>query len=110
MIFLFVAPFGVGLANYLVPLQIGAPDMAFPRLNAMSYWLFAAGRAARALGVRRIGRGGDRLVPVRAAVGTAVLPGAGADLLILGLALVAISTLMSGVNVITRRSSCARRA
>ena len=30
MIFLFVAPFGVGLANYLIPLQIGAPDMVFP--------------------------------------------------------------------------------
>ncbi|HZW54023.1 MAG TPA: cbb3-type cytochrome c oxidase subunit I, partial [Candidatus Elarobacter sp.] len=34
MIFLFVAPFGFGLANYLIPLQIGAPEMAFPRLNA----------------------------------------------------------------------------
>jgi hypothetical protein len=43
MIFLFVAPFGFGLANYLIPLQIGAPDMAFPRLNALSYWLFLAG-------------------------------------------------------------------
>ena len=35
MIFLFVAPFGLGLANYLVPLQVGAPDMVFPRLNAL---------------------------------------------------------------------------
>jgi len=43
MIFLFVAPFGLGLANYLVPLQIGAPDMAFPRLNATSLWLFIFG-------------------------------------------------------------------
>src|SRR4030095_16478221 len=41
MIFLFVAPFGIGLANYLIPLQIGAPDMAFPRLNLTSYWFFA---------------------------------------------------------------------
>ncbi len=30
MIFLFVAPFALGLANFLLPLQIGAPDMAFP--------------------------------------------------------------------------------
>ena len=43
MIFLFIAPFGIGLGNYLVPLQIGAPDMAFPRMNAISYWFFAAG-------------------------------------------------------------------
>jgi hypothetical protein len=35
MIFLFVAPIGLGFANYFVPLQIGAPDMAFPRMNAL---------------------------------------------------------------------------
>ena len=40
MIFLFVVPFALGLANFLIPLQIGAPDMAFPRLNAVTYWLF----------------------------------------------------------------------
>ena len=43
MVFLFAAPFGFALANYLVPLQIGAPDMAFPRLNALSYWLYLFG-------------------------------------------------------------------
>ena len=43
MVFLVIAPFGIGLANYLVPLQIGARDMAFPRLNATSFWLFALG-------------------------------------------------------------------
>ena len=39
MLLLFVSPFAIGLANYLVPLQIGASDMAFPRLNALGYWL-----------------------------------------------------------------------
>jgi len=43
MVFLFAMPMLIGFANYLVPLQIGARDMAFPRLNALSYWLFAAG-------------------------------------------------------------------
>src|SRR5436305_960418 len=43
MIFLFIAPIGLGFANYFLPLQIGAPDMAFPRMNALSYWLFLAG-------------------------------------------------------------------
>jgi cytochrome c oxidase subunit I len=43
MIFLFVVPFMAGLANYLVPLMIGARDMAFPKLNALSFWLLAAG-------------------------------------------------------------------
>ena len=40
MIFLWLIPALVGLANYIVPLMIGAEDMAFPRLNALSFWLF----------------------------------------------------------------------
>jgi cytochrome c oxidase subunit 1 len=43
MVFLVVMPLWAGFANYFVPLQIGARDMAFPRLNALSYWLYAAG-------------------------------------------------------------------
>ena len=45
MIFLFVMPMFVGLANYIVPLQIGAADMAFPRINALSYWMIPGGGA-----------------------------------------------------------------
>ena len=43
MVFLFVVPAMAGFANYFVPLMIGARDMAFPRLNALSFWLLAAG-------------------------------------------------------------------
>jgi cytochrome c oxidase subunit I len=43
MVFLFAMPMLIGLANYLVPLQIGARDMAFPRMNAVSYWVFLFG-------------------------------------------------------------------
>jgi cytochrome c oxidase subunit I+III len=43
MIFWFLSPIAIGLANYFVPLQIGAKDLAFPRLNALSYWLYLAG-------------------------------------------------------------------
>jgi cytochrome c oxidase subunit 1 len=39
MIFLWIFPANVGLANYLVPLMIGAKDMAFPLLNAIAFWL-----------------------------------------------------------------------
>jgi cytochrome c oxidase subunit I len=43
MVFLFAMPMIIGVANYLVPLQIGARDMAFPRANALSYWLLLFG-------------------------------------------------------------------
>ena len=39
MIFLWIIPSQVGLANYLIPLMIGAKDMAFPRLNAIAFWI-----------------------------------------------------------------------
>src|SRR4030081_738566 len=50
MIYLFIVPFAVGLANFLVPLQIGAPDVAFPRLNALAYWLYLFGGLAMVSG------------------------------------------------------------
>ncbi len=43
MVFLFGMPILIGLANYLVPLQIGARDMAFPRANMLSWWLLLFG-------------------------------------------------------------------
>src|SRR5580692_7015350 len=39
MIFGAVMPSFVGLANWMVPLQIGAPDMALPRMNNLSFWI-----------------------------------------------------------------------
>jgi len=39
MIFGGVMPAFVGLANWMVPLQIGAPDMALPRMNNYSFWI-----------------------------------------------------------------------
>ena len=37
MIFGGVMPAFVGLANWMIPLQIGAPDMALPRMNNWSF-------------------------------------------------------------------------
>ena len=39
MIFGGVMPAFVGLANWMIPLQIGAPDMAMPRMNNYSFWI-----------------------------------------------------------------------
>ena len=43
MIFLWIIPSLVGLANYLIPLMIGAKDMAFPKLNAIAFWMIPLG-------------------------------------------------------------------
>ncbi len=39
MVFGAVMPAFVGLANWMIPLQIGAPDMALPRMNNWSFWI-----------------------------------------------------------------------
>ena len=103
MIFLFVAPFGAGLANYLIPLQIGAPDMAFPRLNLLSYWFFVGGGVLILLSGFASAGGGAAMgwTAYPPLSGLAHSPGVGPDLWILGLALVAISSLMTAVNLLT---------
>jgi cytochrome c oxidase subunit 1 len=103
MIFLFVAPFAAGLANYLVPLQIGAPDMAFPRLNLLSYYFYlAAGILVMLAGVASAGQAaamGWTAYPPLSEM--RLSPGVGPDLWLLGISLVAVSSLMNGVNVLT---------
>src|SRR6476469_5691325 len=39
MIFGGVMPAFVGLANWMIPLQVGAPDMALPRMHNWSFWI-----------------------------------------------------------------------
>ena len=39
MIFGAVMPAFVGLANWMIPMQLGAPDMALPRMNNYSFWI-----------------------------------------------------------------------
>ncbi len=102
MIFLLVAPFGFGIANYLVPLQIGAPDMAFPRLNAFSFWLFLFGGIIVFLGA-------TTSTGAAAAGWTSYAPlstlregsGAGQDLWIIGVMLISVSSILTAVNFLT---------
>ncbi|MCB1212824.1 MAG: cbb3-type cytochrome c oxidase subunit I, partial [Chlamydiia bacterium] len=43
MIFFVAMGFIFAVMNLIIPLQIGARDVAFPFLNALGFWLFAAG-------------------------------------------------------------------
>ena len=65
MIFFMAMPFVVGLMNFVVPLQIGARDVAFPVLNALSFWLTAAGALLMniSLGVGEFSRTGWLVYP-----------------------------------------------
>ncbi len=102
MVYLFAVPFGFGLANYLVPLQIGAPDLAFPRLNAFSYWLYVIGGAVMILGFLSDGGaaafGWFAYPPLSGMSGS---PGLGADLWIVSIILTGTSGTLTAVNVIT---------
>ncbi len=102
MVYLFAVPFGFGLANYLIPLQIGAPDLAFPRLNAFSYWLYVIGGAVMLLGFvtdgGAAGFGWFAYPPLSGAAGS---PGLGADLWIISIILTGTSGTLTAVNVIT---------
>jgi cytochrome c oxidase subunit 1 len=102
MVYLFAAPFGFALANYLVPLQIGAPDMAFPRLNALSYWLYLFGGLIMLGGFLTDGGAADfgwfAYPPLAGPRGS---PGLGGDLWIVAIILTGTSGTLSAVNVIT---------
>jgi cytochrome c oxidase subunit 1 len=102
MVFLFVAPFAIGLGNYLIPLQVGAPDMAFPRLNALSYWLFLGGGIAIFSGFATSGGAADAGWTGYAPLSDArFTPGPGVDLWIVGLMLTSASSIMGAVNFLT---------
>jgi len=102
MIFLFVAPFALGLANFLIPLQIGAPDMAFPRLNAFTYWLFLFGGLTIFFGAAVNGgaaaTGWTAFAPLS---DIRVSTGSGQDLWIVGLLMTSISGILTAINFIT---------
>ena len=97
MIFWFLSPIAIGLANYFVPLQIGAKDLAFPRLNAMSYWLYLAGGALAVLSF--FVPGGTANAGWTTYQPLAVLSlGTGPTLAYLGMVLLAASVTLGSVN------------
>ena len=103
MIFLFVMPVFSGFANVVMPLIIGAPDVAFPRINALSYWmvpiaglLMMSGFLVKGGAAAAGWTGYANLSEQSAALGQK-----GQDLWIVGLILIAASSLLGAINFIT---------
>jgi cytochrome c oxidase subunit I len=102
MVYLFIVPFVVGLANYLVPLQIGAPDVAFPRLNALAYWLYLFGGLAMVSGfLTASGAANFGWFAYAPLSGATYAPGAGPDLWIIGVIVTSTAGVMGAVNLVT---------
>jgi cytochrome c oxidase subunit I len=98
MIFGAVMPAFVGLANWMIPLQIGAPDMALPRMNNFSFWLmpFAFTLLLSTLFVPGGGpAGGWTMYPPLVLQGGNSLP-----LMIFAIHLMGASSIMGAINVI----------
>ncbi|HLN46441.1 MAG: cytochrome c oxidase subunit I [Chloroflexota bacterium] len=102
MILWVLSPLGVGLANYIVPLQIGAKDLAFPRLNALSFFTFAFSGILLLGSAFAPGGGPDVGWTFYAPLNTMQFtPQTGVTLAVLAFALLAGSVTISSVNFIT---------
>ncbi len=96
---LFLAPAWVGIATYVVPLQIGAGRLAFPRLHSFALWLFVLGGGVLITSYvvgPPAGLGLVSSLPVPAQKGVGVTA---TSLMIAGLALVTVSSVLAAVDL-----------
>lgn len=98
MIFFVAMPLIIGLANYIIPLQIGARDMSFPVMNQISLGLTATGAALVMISLLlgKFSTGGWTAYPPY--TGADFNPGPGPDYWIWSIVLAGIGTTMSGIN------------
>ncbi|HVX58498.1 MAG TPA: cbb3-type cytochrome c oxidase subunit I [Candidatus Saccharimonadales bacterium] len=98
MIFFVGMGFLFGLFNLIGPLQIGSRDVAFPVLNAVSFWLFAAGMALinLSLFIGEFSAAGWLAYPPLSELKFS--PGTGVDYWIWALQIAGAGSLMSGIN------------
>jgi cytochrome o ubiquinol oxidase subunit 1 len=101
MIFFMAMPFMIGLMNFAVPLQLGVRDVAFPVLNAVSFWLTAAGALLVnvSLVVGEFARTGWLAYPPLSELQFS--PGVGVDYYLWALQISGIGTLLAGINMVT---------
>jgi cytochrome c oxidase subunit 1 len=98
MVFGAVMPAFVGLANWMIPLQVGAPDMALPRMNNFSFWILPFAFSLLLLTLFLPGgapAGGWTMYPPLMLQGGDYLP-----LAIFAIHLMGASSIMGAINVI----------
>lgn len=98
MIFFVAMGFVFAFLNLIIPLQIGARDVAFPFLNALSFWLFAAGAGLILLsfGIGRFSTSGWLAYPPLS--GLEYSPGEGVDYWIWAVQISGVGSTLSGIN------------
>jgi cytochrome c oxidase subunit I+III len=102
MILWVLTPLGIGIANYIVPLQIGAKDLAFPRMNALSYWTYLFSGILLVSSVFMPGGGPNTGWTLYAPLNTIQFTSqAGMTLAVLALLLFSLSVTMGSINFLT---------
>ena len=99
MVFGAVMPAFVGLANWMVPLQIGAPDMALPRLNNFSFWLLPLAFSLLLSSLFMEGGGPNFGWTFYAPLSTTYAPPS-TNFFILSIHLAGISSILGAINII----------
>ncbi len=101
MIFFVAMGLMFGLINLVLPQMLGARDVAFPFMNALSFWLFAAGMVLinMSLVIGEFSAAGWLAYPPLSEIKFS--PGVGVDYWIWSLQIAGIGSLMSGINFMT---------
>ena len=101
MIFFVGMPFVIGLANFVVPLQLGVRDVAFPTLNSVGFWLTATGALLVNLSLifGEFARTG--WLPFPPLSEATYSPGVGVDYYLWSLEISGLGTLVAGINLVT---------
>ena len=101
MIFFVAMGLLFGLVNVVLPLQLGSRDVAFPFVNAVSFWMFAAGALLTnlSLGIGAFDAAGWLSYPPLSELRYS--PGVGVDYWIWSLEIAGIGSTLSGINFLT---------
>ncbi len=99
MVFGAIMPSFVGLANWLIPMQIGAPDMALPRLNNLSFWILPFGFTLLASTLFMEGGAPNFGWTFYAPLSTTYAPST-VNFFIFGVHIIGASSIMGSINII----------